>query len=107
MFSGTHGESKYVVMCGGLHTQMAIWKTLGDSGWTSALTQAGIASSSTSDSFPRCFHVTRTRHAHQVSALALSKLLEDTFLLTDGPHDEDTKQVWKKEMVERVLHFNT
>ena len=26
----THGEQKYVVMLGGLHTEMALWNTLGD-----------------------------------------------------------------------------
>ena len=42
-------------MLGGLHIEMAVWNTLGDyledSGWTAALTQAGIASSGTADSF--------------------------------------------------------
>ena len=55
--SQTHGEGQYVVMFGGLHVEMAVWNTLGDyleaSGWTTALTQAGIASSGTVDSFLR------------------------------------------------------
>ena len=50
----THGEDKYVIMFGGLHFEMAMWKTFGDylkaSGWTTALTQAGIASWGTADS---------------------------------------------------------
>ena len=29
-FPATHGESKYVVMLGGLNTEMALWNTLGD-----------------------------------------------------------------------------
>ena len=37
----THGESRHVVMLGGLHLEMALWSTVGDilhgSGWTSAL----------------------------------------------------------------------
>lgn len=37
-----------MVMLGGLHTEMALWNTLGDvledSGWTAALTEAEIAS---------------------------------------------------------------
>ena len=36
----TYGEKKYVVMLGGLHTEMALWNSLGDvledSGWTTA-----------------------------------------------------------------------
>ena len=39
-----------------------------DSGWTSDLTQAKIASSGTADSFISASHVTKTRHAHQVTA---------------------------------------
>ena len=51
----THGEGEHVVMMGGLHIEMAMWSTFGDyldvCGWTAALTQAGIASSGTADSF--------------------------------------------------------
>ena len=40
----THGEHVHVIMLGGLHTEMALWRTLGDvlegSGWTAALTEA-------------------------------------------------------------------
>ena len=53
-FPATHGESKYVVMLGGLHTEMALWNTLGDmlqrSGWTAALTETEVASAGTSQS---------------------------------------------------------
>ena len=49
----THGEDKFIAMFGGLHIEMAMWKTYGDylegSGWTNALTQAGIATSGTTD----------------------------------------------------------
>ena len=42
----THGEHLHVVMLGGLHTELALWKTLEDlldcSGWTSALTEAAL-----------------------------------------------------------------
>ena len=99
----THGEDKYVAMFGGLHIEMAIWNTFGDyleaSGWTTALTQAEIASSGTADSFLKAAHLTRTRHAHQVSALALAKLQQDAFLRTEGPHDENTKEAWRQAMI--------
>ncbi len=88
-------------MFGGLHIEMAIWNTFGDyleaSGWTTALTQAGIASSGTADSFLKAAHLTRTRHAHQVSALALAKLQHEAFLCTEGPHDENTKEAWQQD----------
>ena len=96
-------------MFGGLHIEMAIWNTFGDyleaSGWTTALTQAGIASSGTADSFLKAAHLTRTRHAHQVSALALAKLQQDAFLCTEGPHDENTKEAWRQAMISKSPTF--
>ena len=74
-----------------------MWKTFGDylegSGWTDALTQVGIASSGTADTLLKASHLTRTRHAHQVTAVALARLQTDAFLCTEGPHDEDAKEV--------------
>ena len=44
-----YGEDKFVIMFGGLHIKMAALKSLGtlleDSGWTSAIVEAGLASS--------------------------------------------------------------
>lgn len=96
----THGEDKYVVMLGGLHTEMAIWSTLGDyledSGWTVALTQAEIASSGTADSFLKASHLTRARHGHQVSVVALSKLQHDAFLTSNNG---ENLEAWRQKMV--------
>ena len=66
----THGESIYVVVLGGLHTEMALWNTLGDilegSGWISALTEAEVTSSGiAAAAFLKSAHL--TRHAHQVT----------------------------------------
>ena len=67
-----------VIMFGGLHLEMAMWNMMGnylaDSGWTVALSEAGIASSGTVESFLKVSHLTRTRHAHQITIAALSKL---------------------------------
>ena len=75
----SHGESHLVVMFGGLHIELAALKSIGqwleDSGWTSALVQANIASSGTADSFLKASHMSRTRHAHQVTACALHILM--------------------------------
>lgn len=61
----THGENIYVVMMGGLHIEMTLWSVLGDllngSGWTSALTEAEVASSGVADSFLKASHLKRTR----------------------------------------------
>ena len=78
-----YGESVHVVMMGGLHLEMALWNTLGDvledSGWTTALTEAEAASSGTADSFLKVAHLTRTRHAHQITLLTLNKLQKEDF----------------------------
>ena len=49
------------------------------SGWTAALVVAGITSSGTADSFIKVSHVTKTRHAHQVTAASLHALLNLAF----------------------------
>ena len=58
-----------------------MWQTYGDylkaSRLTNALTEAAIAFSGTTDSFLKVSHLTRTRHAHQVTVLALAKLQDD------------------------------
>ena len=105
----THGENRHAVMLGGIHIEMAVWSTLGDyledSGWTAALTQAGIASSGTADSFLRAAHLTRTRHGHQVCALALLKLQQDAFLSSETLHDEENIEAWRQKMVEKSPTF--
>ena len=105
----THGEKDFVVMFGGLQIEMAIWKTFGDylesSGWTNALVQAGIASSGTAESLLNTAHVARTRHAHQVSALALSKLQHEAFLQSEGPHDESIKEAWRQAAIAKSPTF--
>ena len=59
----SYGEDKFVILLGGLHIEMATLATLGDlldgSGWTNVLTQAGIATPGTADSFLKSAHVKR------------------------------------------------
>ena len=97
--AGTHGERNHVVMMGGLHTEMTIWSTFGNylegSGWTTALIQAGAASSGTAENFLKASHLTRTRYSHQVSALALDKLQEMAYVSTDGSMP---KEAWRETM---------
>ena len=78
---------------------------LEDSGWTTALIQAGIASSGTADSFLKAAHLTRTRHGHQVCTLALSKLQCDAFLSSEALHDEENFEAWRQKMVEESPTF--
>lgn len=78
-----YGENKFIVMFGGLHIEMATFKTIGDwlegSGWTSVLTQANVASSGKAEAFLNASHVTRTRRAHQISACCLYILLKAAY----------------------------
>ena len=82
-FPTVYGEKKLVVMFGGFHTELAALKALGswieDSGWTSVLVQAGVTTPGTADSFLKASHVSRTRHAHQVTAAALYILMDETY----------------------------
>jgi len=78
-----YGEDQYVVMFGGLHIEMAALRSLGTllqgSGWTSAISEAEIASAGTANSFLSASSVTRTRYAHQVTASALYKLMKTSY----------------------------
>ena len=94
-----YGEKKYVVMLGGLHTEMALWNTLGDvledSGRTTALVEAEVASTGIAASFVKVAHLTRTRHAHQITLLALKMLQHEAFVQS-GCHE--SKEAWVKAM---------
>lgn len=64
----SHDEQHVVFILGGLHIEMATLSVLGnwleDSGWTSALVQANIASPGVVNSFVKGSNVKRTRRAH-------------------------------------------
>ena len=78
-----YGEDKYLVMCGGLHIEMAALRSLGflfkDSGRTGALVEAGVAYSGTVHLFLSVSSVTRTQQIHQVTACSLYKLLKSAY----------------------------
>ena len=84
MWPEEYGEESFVVMLGGLHIKMTLLKALGDfldgSGWTSALVQAEIATAGTSNSFLKVAHVKRTARAHQITACALYKLRQASYV---------------------------
>ena len=92
----TLGKDKFVTS--GLHIEMAIWNTIGDffagSGWTSALCEAGVATTETAESFLKASHLTRTRHAHQITALVLTKLRKQAWALSS----EDSFDAWREDM---------
>ena len=82
-FTATHGEDKYLIMAGGPHIEMTACKVIGDwldgSGWTTAIFNAGFVTSGVPHSRLKATHVTRTRHAHQITATALSFLQYDAY----------------------------
>ena len=78
-----YGEDKFIIMFGGLHVEMAALRSIGtlleSSGWTSAITESGVASSGTADSFLTVSSVTRTRMSHQITACRLYTLMDEAY----------------------------
>lgn len=106
----THGENVFVVMMGGLHIEMASLRLLGDwldgSGWTNVITASGITSSGTADSFVKASHVTRTRHAHQVTAAALYILQQKAYSNYKDACDENLSfEQWSRRMEKQQPQF--
>ena len=103
----TYGEYVFLVMFGGLHLEMGMWNVLGEylacSGWTTAHTDAGIATSGTADSSLKSSHLIRMRHAHIVTSVALHKLQQQAYdSLADGVMSFDQ---WKKDMIKKSPTF--
>lgn len=50
-----YGEDKFIIMFGGLHIEMAAFKSIGsllqESGWTGALVESGVTTPGTAESF--------------------------------------------------------
>ena len=105
----THGEEKIVIMFGGLHIEKALWTALGDmldcSGWTDALAESGVTTAGTAQSFLNAAHITRTRHAHQVTVLALAKLQRDAFQQSRVDGNEANFDTWRLQMIEKSPTF--
>ena len=66
------GEDKLVIMLGGLHIELQVLKAIGSwlsgSGWTEAVTQAGITSTGGAELLVTSAHIACTRYVHQVTA---------------------------------------
>ena len=98
------GEDKYVIMMGGLHQEMGMYRIIGQylsgSGWTSALVKSGITTSGRADETEKGVNVTKARYAHEVIATALFLLQKesyDEYVLSIRPPDEPLSfQEWFK-----------
>ena len=102
-----YGEDKMIIMLRGLHVEKVLWYSVGNllafSRSTEALIKADVATCGTADSFLKASHITRTKHAHQVTALALSKLQQDAF---DSFHSKDV-EAWSLKMIKDspIFHY--
>ena len=65
-----------VVMLGGFHLEKQALISLGDllegSGWSTAIAEAGIATTGTADALLKAAHVTKSRYSHQVTYIAMT-----------------------------------
>ena len=72
-----------MIMFEGLHIEIAANRSLGtlleNSGWTSAIVEAGVASSGAAESFLKVSSVTKTRQAHQITACSLHTLMNEAY----------------------------
>lgn len=95
-------------MLGGLHTEMALWNTLDDVledfGWTTALAEAEVASSGSiaASFFLKVTHLTRTRHAHQITLLALKRFQHEALLQSAS---NESEEAWVKAICKRSPIF--
>ena len=99
-------------MFGGLHIEIAALRAIGDwlenSGWTSALTQANIATAGKADSFLNASHVSRSRHAHQVTACSLHILKQRAHkIYIESVIDEDMAdfKAWESKRTNECPQF--
>ena len=77
-----YGLQNLVLMLGALQIEIVLLSCLGDwlqdSGWTTALSNAGVTSSG-NDSLLSGHEVGKTKYVHQVTALTLYQLMKDAF----------------------------
>ena len=101
-------------MLGGLRIELAVLKAIGswieDSGWTNALVQAGVTTPGTADSFLKASQISRTLHAHQVTASSLFILMHKAYSthIESVPEGEEPLAFrdWRKQAEIERPHFH-
>ena len=87
---------------------MALWNTVGDilqdSGWVNVLVEAEILSSGTADTLLKVAHLTKTRHFHQVTLLALFNLQMIAYAEMNTS-SEISFEAWREDMIKRCTTF--
>ena len=98
-------------MFDGLHIEMTLWKTIGEllegSGWVPILTEAGCASAGTADSFLKCAHLTKIRHAHQVTAMALALLQRKALESIKSEEVDKSFGEWRQDSIAKSPTFSS
>ncbi|KAG5871121.1 hypothetical protein JTB14_036748 [Gonioctena quinquepunctata] len=88
---------------------MALWNTLGDvmegSGWTTAPADSDLASYGKAESYLKAAHLSRIRHAHQITLMALHNLQHEAFLLSECPKDEESEMHCRNSMRKKSPTF--
>ncbi len=74
---------------------------LKSSKWTVVLTAAGDTTSGTADLYLFAAHIIRTRHAHQVTALALSYLQREAYNKAFADRHEKPFEIWHQGMTKK------
>ena len=106
----TMGEDKLVIMLGGLHIELAVLKAIGSwlsgSGWTEAVTKAGITSAGRAESLVTSAHITRTTYAHQVTASSLYILQQRAYKKhLESVEDAFSFPDWCKDQAKKIPQF--
>ena len=78
-----YGIHKFVIMLGGLHTEMSFLSALGDwldaSDWVTSLSNASIATTGVAESFLSGNKVSKSRYAHEVTVCVLDILMRRAY----------------------------
>ena len=92
-----YGESKYVVMMGALHIEMALLNVLGHwldgSGWLSLLTTANVTTDGRADALKKSSFTARSQWAHQVTTATLYCLRDQAYNLYKTEAERDGNPV--------------
>ncbi|KAE8741792.1 hypothetical protein FOCC_FOCC012681 [Frankliniella occidentalis] len=104
----TYGESKIVLLMGGLHIEQAFLRLLGtfmdECGWAEIATHAGITSSEAgAEALLKVHHIKKSRAAHEATAAALYILLEKAH--TELCDTEATMSEWAQEQVDSPTFY--
>ncbi|CAH3157681.1 unnamed protein product, partial [Porites lobata] len=67
--------------------------------------KAEVSSAGTAKSMLNAAHLTRTRHAHQVTLLTLHILQREAFLRCNGSEHKETAEAWRLQMIAKSPTF--